>query len=296
MSLAKGKFGIEYNPRPLNDGSSGLGWIFVIVALVALGSFGWVLVGRFRGEGTDEAEQLSQAVESGTRIETGSTAASTNAPPLATGRSFVMEDHGRDGGSALEKRPARVRNLLMRLEMAEKARDIELAATTIEQIRALPGSPAADLDDALARRLGVLNLQRLFVKRSGLWVRQVEVKRGDSASRIAYENGSTIASFARLNGGNVDKVILGQKLYVMNHPRFNLVIHRRLRMADLLLNGKFFKRYDLQDKVKAEEGAYEIPSRIRSFWGELGLTFKVDDRTELEMLLPKGATVLVSEL
>ena len=184
----------------------------------------------------------------------------------------------------------------MRLEEAEKRRDVEMAVTTIEAIRQLPGAPAADLDDSLARRLGKLNLRRLFDLHNGQWVKAVTVKRGDSASRIAAENGSTLASFSRLNGGNVDRVVLGAKVLVMNHPRFNLVIRRRTRIADLSLNGKFFKRYDLQGEVKMKEGTYELPDKRRAFWSGLGSPFSPDDRTELDILLPTGASVLVSEL
>jgi hypothetical protein len=192
-------------------------------------------------------------------------------------------------------RPVKVRNLLMRLEEAERRSDVEMAVSTIEQLRALPGSPAADLDNVLARRLGDLNMKRLFVLKNAQWVKEVTVKRGDSASRIASENGSTLASLSRLNGGSVDRVILGSKLRVMNHPRFNLVVHRRSRTADLQLNGKFFKRYDLTAPVTGADGAYEIPGRIRQFWTERGISFSMKDRAELEMLLPKGAAVLVSE-
>ena len=36
MAFARGRFGIEYNPRPVDDESSGLGWIVVAIALAAL--------------------------------------------------------------------------------------------------------------------------------------------------------------------------------------------------------------------------------------------------------------------
>ena len=278
MSLARGKFGIEYNPRQMKPESSGFGWIVVLVAFAALVSLSVVVVRRIRS-----AEPVSPVLEIAS--EAPRTAPETNETALA-----VIHD------TALSHRPLRLRNLLMRLEEAEKRRDIEMAVTTIESIRSLPGSPAADIDDALARRLGSLNIRRLFEVRSAQWVKAVTVGRGDSASRIAAENGSTLASLAKLNGGNVETVRLGAKLNVMDHPRFNLVIHRRPRIADLSLNGKFFKRYDLQGPVKARDGAYEVPERRRSLWDGLGLSFKKDDRAELEMLMPTGTPVLVSEL
>ena len=280
MSLARGKFGIEYNPKKMEPESSGFGWIVVLVAFAALISLAVVIVRRVRN-----AEPVPETLEIAVTTTVPQTVPVTNEVPQA-----VVRDTG------FSRRPTKVRNLLMRLEEAEKSHDIEMAVTTIESIRSLPGSPAADIDDALARRLGTLNIRRLFEVRSAQWVKAVTVGHGDSASRIAAENGSTLASLARLNGGNVDRIRLGAKLYVMDHPRFNLVLHRRTRIADLSLNGKFFKRYDLPGEVRAREGAYEVPERRKLLWDRLGSVFKAEDRAELELLLPTGAPILVSEL
>ena len=302
MALARGKYGVEYNPRQMDDDSSGLGWIVAVVALVAFVSLVWTLVGRFRqaDDRPVDPEPLPRETVSD-RPPAPERPDASPPPPPATNAvpkpAVVLPPLEQRMTSAIEKRPVKLRNLLMRLEEAEKRHDVEMAVTTIEAIRALPGSPAADLDDSLARRLGKLNLARLFVQKNAQWVKEVTVKRGDSASRIAAENGSTLASLAKLNGGKVDKVVLGRKLFVMNHPRFNLVIHRRPRTADLSLNGKFFKRYDLIGGVTGKEGAYELPQRTRNFWfNELGVQLNASDRAELEMLLPVGASVLISEM
>ena len=289
MSLARGKFGVEYNPKRMERDSSGLGWLVAVVALAAFVSLAWSLVRRIRSHA--EEARLLEAVQA------------EQAPPAPQERDLPQQAVSQSVFKAfqplnanLAQRPAKVRNLLMRLEEAEKRKDIEMAVSTIETLRALPGSPAADIDDSLARRLGALNIRRLFDLRSALWVKKVTVGRGESASRLAAENGSTLASFARLNGGDVSRVILGKEMYVMNHPRFNLVLHKRTRTADLSLNGKFFRRYDLTGEVKAREGAYEMPEKRRLFWSGMGSRFKAADRDELDMLLPKGTPILVSEM
>ena len=298
MSLARGKFGIEYNPRQLERKSSGLGWVFLLVALVALISFAWTLVKHFRSHGEEAAQEVavhepppSSAAEAPPPVNGGA-----DVPPPSPVQAKQVFQTFQPMNTELDKRPSKLRTLLMRLDEAEKRQAVEMAVNTIETIRSLPGSPAADLDDSLARRLGKLNLRRLFDLHNGQWVKTVVVKRGDSATRIAAENGSTLASFARLNGGNVDRVVLGAKVLVMDHPRFNLVIRRRTRIADLSLNGKFFKRYDLAGTVSAAEGTYEMPDRRRTFWNGVGAAFKPDDRAELDLLVPNGAPVLVSEL
>jgi len=303
MALERGKYGVEYtsrvkagglrgldsmygleiNAKPQVRGHRGLIWALVGVAVMACASFVWTRVKRMRAT---HDEDRPVAVEC------------PPAPPPAPEVAFPPAEPPvrAVAPDALMKRPAAVRNLLLRLEEAEKRRDVEMAVSTIEQIRALPGSPAADLDDVLARRLGVLNMRRLYAVRNAQWVTTVEVKRGMSASRIAAEHGSTLASLERLNGGNVDRLTLGQRLYVLDHPRLNLVIHRRSRTADLSLNGKFFYRFDITQPVGGAEGVYEIPASPRALWKSLGVEFAPRDRAEIEILMPRGAPVVISEM
>ena len=297
MSLNRGKFGIEWNPRQDEKKPSGLKWVFLAVGLVALVSFSVTHVKRLRAkaaEGAGKETRVAVAPEKKAEAKP-KTAASEKAPPAPDAAPVEIPKSVRQAETE-RQRPARVRNLLARLSEAERRKDVEMAVSTIEQLRALPGEPAADLDGDLAHRLGVLNMKRLFVKKSKLWVRQVEVKRGDSASRLAAEHGSTFASLVRLNGGDVETIRVGQKLYVMDHPRFSLVVHRRSRTADLLLKDKFFKRYDVAESQAGKDGAYELPRGTASFLRSLGLKFKAPDQTELELLLPVGSSIIVSEL
>lgn len=186
----------------------------------------------------------------------------------------------------IDSRPLRVRRLLSRLEEAERTGNVEMAIVAIEALRSLPGSPAADLEGRLVSRLGDLNLAFLFEKKSPRWVRLVTVKSGDTASRIALEFGSTLDSINRLNDNALDNMESVHSVYVLDHPRFVLTVHRRTKTADLYLNGKFFKRYDLKSVTGLKEGSYA--------WSEISLS--VINRQELEMLLPQNTTVLVSEL
>jgi hypothetical protein len=292
MAFAKGKFGVEYNPvRYDDDPSRLLPWALGIVFLITLVSLVVTVVSRTKAE-----REVLQPHEDAVRIESEGPAAEPEpaaAQPVAEPELPPPEKIKTDGPA---KRPTKVTNLLMRLEVAEQKHDIAMAIETIEQLRSLPGNPAADLDDPLARRLGVLNMRRLFGPEMSPWVSEITVKRGDNASRIAHEHGSTLASLAKLNGGNVDKVVIGRKLRVMDHPRLSLVVHRMTRTADLSLNGKFFKRYYLAADVKGAVGAYEVPDRLRQLLAEKGISFSPQDRAELEMLMPKGASVLIAEL
>ena len=292
MAFARGKYGVEFNPQAPDRESSGLGWVVFAVCLIALVSLGVTFVRRFRAD-VDEAKIPPPAGE--TAVAAG--AAATNGVAAAAAEESVPPSELPAAKVNVRTRPPKVQNLLLRLEEAERRKDVEMAVSTIEQLRGLPGDVVADLDNALARRLGALNIHRLFTDRSKQWVGEVAVKSGDSATRIAVEHGSTLASLLKLNDlESADRLRIGQKLKVMDHPRFTLVVHRTTKVADLSLNGKFFKRYDVIAPVRAGEGNYETPANLRSFWFDKGISLKPADRAELETLLPPKTPVLISEL
>ncbi len=341
MSLAKGRFGIEYNPRRRRDDSSGAGWVVQVILAVAAVSYTVTTVRRHISETHDEIEPPAApraiqtvpasvempleapetavgagtraadaapgatapsseqaAAEEETRLEDKHPAASTVPTAVAAAASAPATTPASSaaGVTAIAARPPRVKNLLLRLEAAEKDGNIPLAVTTIETLRALPGEPAADLDDALAKRLGELNERWLYELGGLQWVEVVTVRAGESATRIASAHGSTLASLIRLNGfKDANHIRVGQKLKVMNHPRVSLTVHKRARYADLQVNGKFFRRYDLTGEVAGAAGVYKLEGNPRGLFKRLGLTLSLRDRVGLETLMPKGATVVVSE-
>ena len=303
--IARGKFGIEYFPRPDDEESKGAGWLVAAVVLAAVALLVAAGVRRLLSPGEDQPPEPAPALaadgagKAGKAADADADAANsakaaaeqpnkpepivTEAPPLPPG--------------AERNRSHAATMLLLRLEKANEANDVELAVSTIEQLRALPAGEIADIDDKLARQLGELNVRRLFNGRSRQWVRLVEVRPGDSATRIAIESGSTLASLLKLNElPSADRLRIGQKLHVMDHPKFTLVVHRAAKYADLSLKGKFFKRYDVVAPVGAAEGNYETPAKLRAFLAEKRISLSPEDRAELETLLPAKTPVLVSEL
>jgi len=277
----QGKFGIEYTPLPPKPEGSWVGRVLFVAALVVILLVIRAIVKRISAPRAEDhqVQVLSPGPREDDNLHSTTATSNDNANAITVDTSH---------------RPTKVRNLLLRLAAAERRGDVEMAVTTIERLRDTPG--ADDLDDKLARRLGTLNMRRLFELKNGQWTIPVTVRRGDSATRIAYEHGSTLASFAKLNDVDVDRLAVGQKVVVMNHPRFQLVVTRRTHIADLSLNGKFFKRYDLTGEVAAPVGSYATPERLRAFCAEKGIGFKPLDRAELEMLLPKGTAVFVKDV
>lgn len=285
MAYIRTKYGVEYNPRGNDSESSGLVWVIVAITVVAVVSIIWSLVSHLR-----ENREVVEKTQAAQRL-------AAPPPPAAPKAKVDMPRFKPIEEISSPMRPVVVRNLLLRLEEAERLHNIEMAATTIERIRSLPGQPAADIDDDLARRLGAFNLKRLFELHNLQWVRSVVVKPGDSAIRIARENGSTYASLLKLNKlRDASRIRPGQKLLVMSNPRFILVVRRRSRIADLSLNGRFFRRYDLTADVSLEPGAYSLGRQTRKFFSDGGIVFHPAMRDEIEMLLPPGTQISVSEM
>jgi hypothetical protein len=169
--------------------------------------------------------------------------------------------------------------------------------STIEQILALRTADAADVADELLPRLGQLNLSWLFDRNNPQWVARIKVKSGDTASRIASEPGSTLASFMKLNGlTDATRLVVGREMKVMNHPRFYLVLRSRLRAVDLYLNGKIFKRYFIVDGAKnalVKPGDYRTPANLTDYFGRCGIELREDDMKELDMMVPRNTRFMV---
>lgn len=276
MAFQRGRFGIEYRPEGPAEETPWLLWaiglaVSVVLVYGSIAGYRWMV--RWLAEKPDEPPKAS--------VQDSASSAEPVVPPPE------LKVSG--------ERPRRVGNLLMRLDRAIATTNIALQVSTIEQIRSLPGAPAADLDDDLAKMLGPLKLHMLFGPgMRNEWVKTIEVKRGNSASRIAAEYGTTVACLEKLNG-DVSSLKAGQQLKVMNHPQFRLSVYRKTGIADLYLDGQFFKRYYLLGEVSGEDGSYTFTANTRSLLSEKGVRLVVKDIAELEMLLPKGANMTIAD-
>ena len=196
-------------------------------------------------------------------------------------------------------RSVRERTLLLRLADAERQGRLAIAVDTIEQLRSIPSM--ADIDDKLARRLGDLNVRRLFSGEPVPWVVEATVRRGQSVHRIAKEHGTTVAAVRRLNGlSATEEPSAGRRLRVLEFPRAAFVVHKQTRHADLTLNGKLFKRYYVSVGNETPPGAYPITSRAkegpRSRFATLGVRIAPVDMGELDMFLAPGSSLTISEM
>lgn len=286
MSLARGKFGIEFDPLHGDEAPSGRGLLIFAAVLIVLISFIVTLVKRLSAN--DEELALERA-ERAPVTEVARVAPTTlAAPPLAP--AIPPEK------AALASRSRTMRNLLMRLTEAERDRDLSRQVETIELLRALPGNPAADIDHLLIKRLGRLNFRWMFGDENSPWTSRLTPRRGNSAERIAKEQGMTLAAFLKLNHWrSLDEMRAGEPVRVFNRPNFVLIVHRRGRLAELMLDGKLFKAYELAQVPRTEPGLYLATENLKQQFTKLDLSFTVPDQAELKLFLLATAPILVAE-
>ena len=195
------------------------------------------------------------------------------------------------------ERPPAIRALLERLEAADRQGNVGLQIDTIERLRQNKDS-VADIDDLLCRRLGNLN-RRLFLEgKTNPWVVVYTVRPGDTLHQIAREHGTTIAAVLMLNGvGDPRRLRTGQALRIPNHPKAKLKVHVASQIADLELNGKFFRRYDVEVPKDAELGERPVTRKdgegARQLVEKSRVRFSDADLKEVALMLPPGSSIVL---
>ena len=290
---------IEYDATRRDDPSGGRRWAVGAVVLAAVAvSFVSARGCLGRGGGTDGPATAAEAPAATPPDAKDGAVPRKIAAADAPDRQIAVSQAALWAGNSLS-RSQRERTLLVRLADAERQGKLAIAVDTIEQLRQIPSM--ADLDDKLARRLGELNIRRLFSGEPVPWIAETEVRRGQSVHRIAREHGTTVAAVRQLNGlSSAEEPSPGRRLRVLEFPRAAFVVHKQTRHADLTLNGKLFKRYYVSAGNKAAPGAYPITSvpqeGPRSRFAALGIRVSPPDMLELDMFLAPGSSLTVSEM
>ena len=289
---------VEFDPYRRPERPSHWKWAVVLVLAVAITVSFFSARGCFR-DGDRQIAVTSQPPPVQVVPQTNQVAAATNAAVRAAPPR--MEDWKAHGvwGDSSAGRPQQERTLLLRLDDAERLGRLAIAVDTIEKLRARPSM--ADLDDKLARRLGDLNIKRLFSGEPVPWVVEAKVKKGQTVHRVAREHGTTVAAVRQLNGlGPREEPAEGRVLRVLEFPKAAFVVHKPTRYADLMLGGKLFKRYYISTRRTTPAGAYPITSKPtegpRSRMDALKIRIAPADMKELDMFLAPGSMLTVSEM
>jgi len=294
---------LEYDTNRQDDPSGGWKWAVGLVLVVAVVVSFVSARGCFRRKTIEQPIRLPVPIvleqPPATSVETNATntavAADTAKPPVPSAAAREAEQWAENSSV----RPPRERALLQRLADAERLGRLAIAVDTIEQLRAKPSM--ADLDDRLARRLGDLNIRRLFSGESVPWVTETVVRRGQTVHRIAREHGTTVAAVRQLNRlGPKEEPVAERRLRVLEFPKAALVVHKQTHHADLTLNGRLFKRYYVSTARATAPGAYPITSKAeegpRARFAALGIRVTPSDMRELDMFLAPGSMLTISEM
>ena len=192
------------------------------------------------------------------------------------------------------------RVLLERLYQAELAGNMRLAIDSIEQLLKRP--TMSDVGDALSRRLGALNVAYVLSGQPTLWTAEIDLRQNDTPFLVARRHRTTVEAVRRLNNLRETHAFPAamKKVRVLNFPNASLVVHKRTRVADLTLNGKFFKRYYVSVSADVAAANYPITAKAsegpQSRFKALGIRMSPDDESELRMFLAPGAQLVVSDL
>lgn len=334
MGYARGRFGVEYQPRRGRSEGHPLLWFAVVAVLLVSGAFTYHFFTRQKDSDSERVvEKPKKTVDDtpGTavvkeraipsnRVERARATVATNTPvpppaqhqTTTTSTATVKPPPPQPQPSsppnpnvkrvqewlqASADRPAEDRVRLERLLEAETKKSPTLA---IDAIKRLYGrATMADLQDPLLRRLGELNLEVLFSGQNNPLVTSVTAKRGDSRDRIAHENRTTPAVIARLNPKvKWEKLKPGDTIRVLFVPSPTLVIYRKRGYADLSLKGgAFFNRYDVSVKKTARNGTYTISSESsESVRSRVrDLGITAQKRAEIEMFLAPGSRIVIAD-
>ena len=307
MSYTKGMFGVEFDASRQRNGEDRhlLGWSLAGIAVLALVSFisARGCAKRVKMPDFNPPAPTTTTIPETPKSPTGNATPQPQLAPKTKVKPAVATQVVSKSVQLVERwiadsegRPPLERTLLEKLLAAERASNSALALDTIERLRQRPAM--ADLDEPLARRLGALNMQQMLSSRPTPWTTDITTRRGDSIYRIAREHGTTVAAVLKLNGlSSESKLTPGTKLRVLEFPRAAIVIHRRTRLADLTLNGKFFKRYYASSGASTKPGSIQVTRDAgpRTRFKELGITFAPEDLDEIAMLLPPGASIAVTD-
>ena len=321
MAFSRGKYGVEYH-RPVDRESHALRWTLICLAVLVAVSF---FVARIRKKAGPPVIPPLPPVVAVPPPSPGRTPdrpkAAPDAGPAVPKGAAVRPPPAEVPGPARAIRPqkppaapspfvARVdewiasrtwskaeQELLVLLRDAEEKGNFLGARGAIQKLMYRPS--VEDLKDRLVRRLGELNTRLLFSGTNTLWTVTVSVKRGDTLQRIALEHRTTQEALLKLNPlKDPNRLALGQKLRVLNFPDADLVVHKKLQFADLMLKKQLFKRYDVKVHEAAEPGAYPVTGevgaratdRLRALLRQLAPA----DRDELRLFLAPGSRITVT--
>ena len=354
MPLERGTYGIEYDGRQRNSGNK----LWLLPALIPLVVVILILRGCYAGKSggvydispedppapelkveRERPSIMEHFVQSWRRKFNDDDPVSSEDIVVdeESGKSIAVSDERTVKNEFSEKEtdakiPSEVEHLMHRAEELQQGGDFVSARMILEKLRLRPGAEV--VRGLIEKRIGEINTALVLSDKAMPGKLLHKIKSGDLISRLARKYGNTQEYIMRVNSiDNPAKIRIGQDLWVLDNPIFELMIDKSDFKAVLLFNNRFFKVYTIGvgDPAGVPTGSYIVNSRgtsatnlgeelyrvslkagadspsVRNFWMRAadndsllgrqtagdGVFFSAAAAEELYVLLPAGAMVTI---
>jgi len=286
MGLERGTYGIEYDKSQKN--SSGKIWLLtfiipvVVILLVLRGCLAGEREGVYRGDDTsrDDSEGevererpsiVAHFLKSWRGKPSGESSAGDE-----TGKGYEVTESSGSRASKnnrsfekarldLEDIPDEVERLLLRVDELEDSDDLVSARMILQKLRLRPD--AVVVRQLVEKRIGDINIALILSDKPMPGKLLHKIAAGDLVSRLTRKYKNTQEYILRVNKiERAERIRIGQELWVLANPVFELMIDKSDFKAVLLFNNRFFKVYTvgLGDPDSVPVGSYEVRSRKKS--------------------------------
>lgn len=243
----------------------------VVVAIVIAVTIGVILL--LRATGDDGREQGKADEAPGVENTAASTQGNTDAPPAASTPAKKDKPAAVPLPVAatgdLKPAPAEVVALIEKGQAAEQRDDLGAARAAYEE--ALASGKCGESTALVESRLGDVLVKLVMSQREMPEKVDHAIVRGDLIDKLARKYGTTAALISAANGiSNPNNIKIGDRLRILDHPKFAIAVSKSQNWLLVTMNGKFFKRYTVGTGRynRTPIGTFKISDKIAepSWW------------------------------
>lgn len=170
-----------------------------------------------------------------------------------------------------KKASSEVLALLERGQQFERDDELEAARKAYEE--ALSNKDVGDARTLIESNLGNVFIKLIMSQREMAEKVDHAIVSGDLLQKLARKYGTTSALIANANGiSNPNNIKIGDRLRILNHPKFEIVVSKSENWLLVKMNGKFFKRYTVGTGRynRTPVGTFKIVDKIEkpTWWKE----------------------------
>lgn len=247
-------------------------WMMIVI-VVTLITIGLILLVRALGTSDEEKEkkEADQTEE-------------TTAPSKPEAKKNVPAVPPPIPADLTKEASPRVMALLEAGQNAEKADDYFAARTNY--LVAISDKDCGKARPLLEERLGFVNIELIFTPRQMKGKVDHAILSGESVKLIANKFGTTVDLIVKANSiANPNRVQVGDRLRILDHPKFEIHVSKKANDLMVTLDGQFFKRYKVGTGKygKTPTGTFKINDKISEppWWRPDGTVIPFGDKENI---------------